>query len=337
MDIDDIMNSSVFRPQNKYYTANEFNSFFHPRSSTISHNFSLMHINIRSLQKNFDTLEEFLRVTNQFPFSVIAVTETWLHESSPPIFDIDNYQFHHVDRKNGKGGGVAFYIRNDFRYKIRHDIVLDGIDTLFLEIINNKHKNIIVGVIYRPPNNIADVFLENFESCLELINQENKDVYITGDFNIDLSLPYTALGQRFINILSSSALTPLINKPTRITNQTHTIIDNIFTNAIDENFNGIIYYDISDHLPIFTVSKDKHFNISSNFHKVQNKRRIETKRNIDSLMSDLNNEGWDHIYLESDVNKCYNNFISKFNFYYDKNIPLKTDSSKKKNKKTMDY
>ena len=85
------------------------------------------------------------------------MTETWLHSTSPPIFNIDNYDFIHIDRKNGKGGGVALYIRNDLHYKVRHDIQIEGIETLFLEITDEKHKNKIVGVMYRPPNNVADI------------------------------------------------------------------------------------------------------------------------------------------------------------------------------------
>ena len=50
----------------------------------------------------------------------------------------------------------------------------------------------------------------------------------------------------------------LITKPTRITSHTATLIDNIFTNNsyinnIDESINGIIFSDISDHLPISHV------------------------------------------------------------------------------------
>jgi hypothetical protein len=45
---------------------------------------------------------------------------------------------------------------------------------------------------------------------------------------------------------------PLINRPTRLTSHSATLIDNIFTNCPSQNtVNGIILNDMSDHLPIF--------------------------------------------------------------------------------------
>ena len=91
MNLDDIDNE-VFSPHSKYYTAREFNSAFNTtKQNDKPNNFSLMHINIRSLQKNFDTFSEFLNILNKFPFSIIGMTETWLHSTTPPIFGIDNY------------------------------------------------------------------------------------------------------------------------------------------------------------------------------------------------------------------------------------------------------
>ena len=49
---------------------------------------------------------------------------------------------------------------------------------------------------------------------------------------------------------------PLILKPTRIMQHTATLIDNIFTNdteALESSSNGIIFSDISDHLPMVHV------------------------------------------------------------------------------------
>ena len=49
----------------------------------------------------------------------------------------------------------------------------------------------------------------------------------------------------------------LINKPTRITNRSATLIDNIFTNAFEISHNsGILLNDLSDHLPIFTIREE---------------------------------------------------------------------------------
>ena len=55
-------------------------------------------------------------------------------------------------------------------------------------------------------------------------------------------------------MMFSLGLYPLIDKPTRITDHSATLIDNIFTNELDSKINsGLLISDISDHLPIFAV------------------------------------------------------------------------------------
>lgn len=97
--------------------------------------------------------------------------------------------------------------------------------------------------------------------------------------------------------------------------------------------NGIIYYDISDHLPIFTIDPyDKHLLHIPN--KEHTTRRKETKRNIESLKIDLSQKDWYDIYFERDLNSSYDKFINKLLFYYNKNVPLsRIKSNKKKNKR----
>ena len=151
----------------QYFTITEFNSKFCSASdnnnrptgnNAINKYFSLLHINARSLNKNFDSIEVLLNSLNQFPFSVIGITETWLHTSSPNMFDIQNYSMIRADRRTGRGGGVAMYIYNNLRYKPRPDLQIDDIESLFIEVVNDKNKNTIIGVIYRPPNNQIDSF-----------------------------------------------------------------------------------------------------------------------------------------------------------------------------------
>ena len=103
MALNNILNDQVHTPQSKYYTTSEFNSNFNSTGPNNKlHCFSLLNINIRSLQKNFDNFEEFLSILNTFSF-LIGLTETWLHSTSPPIFNTENYEFIYSDRNNGKG------------------------------------------------------------------------------------------------------------------------------------------------------------------------------------------------------------------------------------------
>ena len=58
----------------------------------------------------------------------------------------------------------------------------------------------------------------------------------------------------FINTLGSYYFHPQILKPTRITDHTATLIDNIFFNSLEHlTLSGNIVSDISDHLPNFLI------------------------------------------------------------------------------------
>ena len=67
---------------------------------------------------------------------------------------------------------------------------------------------------------------------LEKLNKENsKKVFLLGDFDIDLLQCETSeLVNNFADTLSSNFRSPLILLPTRISNSSSTLIDNIFSN-----------------------------------------------------------------------------------------------------------
>ena len=83
---------------------------------------------------------------------------------------------------------------------------------------------------------------------------KNRKSYICGDFNINLlSYDVYRSSKEFVDMMFSYGYYPLINKPTRITNISTTIIDNIFTSDIEfSKQSGLLVNDISDHLPVFS-------------------------------------------------------------------------------------
>ena len=154
-----------------------------------TYKFSLLHLNIRSLQRNVDRLTDLL-ANLDLQFSVIGISETWLSESSHSV-DIDGFNFIQKNRPNRPGGGVGLYISSDLKFKFRADLSFDDIDvaeSLFIEIVRPLGKNIVVGVIYRPPNQNVNEFLTKNNELLHVgkISRENKICYLMGDFNLNL-------------------------------------------------------------------------------------------------------------------------------------------------------
>ena len=101
--------------------------------------------------------------------------------------------------------------------------------------------------------------MNSLDSLLASISKENKICYVLGDWNLDLINHHCheTTGE-FLEIMYSRMFFPLITRPTRITSNTATLIDNIFTNNLNNfSVSGLMFWDISDHLPIFTLLLDQ--------------------------------------------------------------------------------
>ena len=118
-------------------------------------------------------------------------------------------------------------------------------------------------------------------------------------------------------------LHPLITRPTRITCQSKTLIDNIFTSDVKSNIqSGLLINDTSDHLPIFQMTDIGINGNKNNF--VYNKKRIVTDRNICAIISELEKTEWDDILKSDVVNFSYETFVNKLTDIYRKKCPIVT-------------
>ena len=246
----------------RYYTEQSFNNEVSSLNCEPGQ-LSLLHSNIRSVQKNFRSLEFYLDSLNH-NFDVIALTETWLNEVTLDGFNPQHYKTENVCRSNKSGGGVSVMINESLDYKVRNDIAImnENFESLFVEIVKcrtgSNSNNVIVGVIYRPPNTCVQQFIENLSVVLTAIKKESKLCYILGDFNLNLlNVDCHIATAEFLETMCAFSYLPLITKPTRVTNHSATLIDNIFTNdkITTNSFSGIFSTDISDHFPIFYIDK----------------------------------------------------------------------------------
>ena len=86
-------------------------------------------------------------------------------------------------------GGALLYI-NTFNYTVRNDLRIyqkKEIESIFVEIINPKGKNVIVGCIYCHPSLNPTEFADiHIQELLQKMSKEDKTIVLLGDFNIDL-------------------------------------------------------------------------------------------------------------------------------------------------------
>ena len=186
-------------------------------------------------------------------------------------------------------------------------------------------KNVVIGVIYRPPNTDIYTFNDQFATLVENIKQEEKICYLMGGSNINL-LNVEAHGPTsdFNDIMYSNGFIPLMTRPTRVTESTATLIDNIFTNRLNAQFGGImqgiLLTDISYHYPIFHIDnniKYKNVNIkrSSRSYSIKNK----------SNFLDARTE-WANFFTAMNTQEAFRLFQNKLKEIHDKCLPLRTIS-----------
>ena len=77
---------------------------------------------------------------------------------------------------------------------------------------------------------IADFNSKYLTPLLEKLNREDKFCFLMGDFNINLmKINSESDNSQFYNTMCSYFFMPLVLQPTRVTDKSKTLIDNIFS------------------------------------------------------------------------------------------------------------
>ena len=166
--------------------------------------------------------------------------------------------------QNRDGGRVVCYIRNNLSYDVK-SFFPPEIENIFLELLLPNMKPMVVRIIYRPPS--QSEFLEIINTHFSKLDTNNKEIYILGDFNINLYLNNSYIFQKNNSLQSQSihsdikkyyelcpmfGLKQLIEVPTCVTCSSSTIIDHIlasFPNRVSQQ--GVIDVGLSDHQIIY--------------------------------------------------------------------------------------
>ena len=320
----------------KYYFFGDFKNLFTNQTS-YKNELNILHVNIVSYRKNFHTkLQQLLVSLDKLP-DIIAMTETRLkiyHSDIPLLPDYTMIR----DDSNLSAGGVALLIKNSFISNANAcpelNMKVKNTEEIWLEIKLNEKETIIIAVIYRHPGYSYNEFQDAFLKSIDQINKINKNFYIFGDFNIDL-LKYNSNSATkfYVDSLTSNNCRSVIDKPTRITETSATLLDHIYTNDVSNNISsGIAVTDVSDHFPTFIcVKTDK---INQSFEKVQIRDTMRLKetgflnelsRNLPHLKN-IDEDG------TTNKNELFANFEKIFLETIDHHAPLRYMTRKEKDK-----
>ena len=148
-----------------------------------------------------------------------------------------------------------------------------------------------------------------------------------GDFNLDLLKCNSCIHcQSFCDIMLAKSFVPLINRPTRIANNSSTLIDNIFSNSLEFTNSGIIISDISDHFPVYVFSPLTMKTVSSS----PALTRTFSENNISRLKESLAQTDWSQVYNKGNANEAFNVFINLFMNRFNTHLPLQSSRTKYK-------
>ena len=144
-----------------------------------------------------------------------------------------------------------------------------------------------------------------------------------GDFNIDLlKVDCHSQTESFLDIMLERFFLPHITQPTRFNEKgNYTLIDNIFSNDIfSENESGNLLPHLSDHLPNFTIFKDK-----VERHHSKKLFRDFSSFDLTEFSSDLENMNiLTKLKTMKDTNTMYHFFHTSLSLLLDMHAPLRT-------------
>ena len=188
-------------------------------------------------------------------------------------------------------GGVWLYINNNLNYSVIEQTSTHAFQALWIEI--HVPKNLLT--------------------------------YNIGDFNINLlKTEICDFEHEFLTSVQSRYFTPTTDKPTRVYNNSATLIDNFFVNN-PENvvYSGNVVSDISDHFTQFWIASSVKPDYQSSEKKIRNYLKFSETRFQQDIKTNL------IIGNDREIDQEFSCFYRKLNKLINKHEPLKSVSKRK--------
>ena len=210
--------------------------------------FSILSTNIATINAKFNELELFVNDLFDigFYFSAICIQESWLgSDDDLSLFQLKDYHCISQGKSCSSKGGLIIYLHIHFDYKvIPANENSQEWECQLVEIRGKSlRKKVILGNIYRPPRYTVEKynhFTDQIRQTLLSLERNRSEVVLAGDFNINLLaiLKKEAIGH-FYETMTSCSFSPCITLPTRFSNNSASLIDNIFCKLSDIILNSI--------------------------------------------------------------------------------------------------
>lgn len=241
----------------------------------LTSNIKILHMNIRSLNKNFDELVIYLRRI-KLDCDFILLTECWLSKVQNSLPSLPGYHSHMSSYKN-QNDGVVIYAKDNLNYEILEPQLMESSGLMI------KYANTVVVAIYRSPSfKKVEIFLESLNNVLSSLTKD-VSVAIIGDININIS-PGTKdnYAEDYLNLIASHGYLPAHSLPTREQN----CLDHVILKSCKNSTTLVLNSLITDHAPLL-FAMDTRAN-----HKPSS---TATKVNHDQVIKDINDRDFTDI------------------------------------------
>ena len=291
-----------------------------PSNTTNSNCLNVGHLNICSLSGKIPDLTVFL--SEPSIFHIFGITESRLKSYHPDkLLHIPNYSILRRDAQRVLETGVAVYIHdsiNDLTRR-RKDLECKEVECIWLEVKTTKASPLLVGIVYRNPDSPFPWY-DDFASMFDRIRNISSDIVILGDFNINLFEARPS----WETTLSMLGLQQIITDPTRVTENTSTLIDHIYTTSQTRVIaTHVPQIGISDHYPVSCSlaikvmkppTKDKHTYIHY---------RAMRKFDKTKFLTDLHHASFQCVYNHTDPDSALTVWYLIFLSILNKHAPLR--------------
>ena len=164
--------------------------------------------------------------------------------------------------------------------------------------------------MYRPLNTYISQFIESFNNQIGKINTKGYECIIGLDHNLDLLKQSVHLKtQEFLECILDHNLLPTITKPTRISQTSATLIDNVLiSKKLQSDYESLIIVDdLSDHLPCLVKFKNFQPTESKNFIS----KRVINNKVVKNIKEDLLSVDWNMIMKDKLASNSFHVFHSE--------------------------
>jgi exonuclease III len=266
---------------------------------THNHKFKVVALNVRSIQRNFDSFFVSLKRLN-IEYDVIILSECWLSDGSL-IDQMPGYQMFQTTKIINKSGGVVAYVKEALSATCTEPL-FDDANCL---AINIQDETAVLG-IYRSPS-FTDIsrFLNSLDTVLN--ETGSNQVIIAGDLNVDISNDSSTNNVDYLHLMAAHGFLPAITKPTR----NGACLDHIFIKANVASVGIVCKCSVTDHDIVMAGLLCP----SPNYQK---RDRWVLKTDYIEVARDLGMVDWSIVTESYDVNIATNNFNAILRFVIQK-------------------